>query len=216
MTDERKSGISFRSAQTPVRNQGPRPTCAAFAVTAAHEWMRGAIEHLSEESCLWSATRLGATGGATSIRRGLEGIAADGQATRADWPYGNPPWPGDPPAPADDAAKRLQPGDWRALGRPTLRDLETVLTAGRAVLLSVRFVPDAWFGSSATGFVDAEPGSQVVDGHAVLAVGIVERADTDLVEFKNSWGEAWGDLGYGYMTSRYWDVYGKRAFALAQ
>ncbi len=210
------SGVSLRSAQTPVRDQGPRPTCAVFAVTAAHEWMRGDRVDLSAESCLWSAKRIAPSpGGATSVIAGLDGIGADGQARDADWPYGAPSYPAAPPPAAADPANRVKPGPWRRLGLPLLPEMREILEQGEALMLSLRFVVRAWFGASEDGFVDAPPGEPVEDGHAVIAVGVGGSNGTEVIEFKNSWGAEWGNSGYGYLSEGYWTRYGKAAYALA-
>ena len=49
------------------------------------------------------------------------------------------------------------------------------------------------------------PGEQVVGGHAVLAVGYDDSAQTFMV--RNSWGTGWGQAGYftmpyAYLTTR--------------
>jgi len=43
----------------------------------------------------------------------------------------------------------------------------------------------------------------VVGGHGVSAVG--HDDDTQLIKFKNSWGESWGDHGYGYLPYAYFE-----------
>ncbi len=48
---------------------------------------------------------------------------------------------------------------------------------------------------------DPEPHEQAVGGHAVCAVGYDDK--TGLVKFRNSWGENWGDNGYGYISYNY-------------
>jgi hypothetical protein len=206
--------LSFRSVQTGVRDQGPRPTCAAFAVTGAHEWMRADTTDLSEEHCLWAAKRIdGDSAGSTTIPSALGGIAASGQATEADWPYGNPMFDAGPPA-AVSANKCFKPGASRPLGRPSLADISQVLSAGAAVVLRVAVVFPAWVAAANDGVVDAAPGQAASDLHAILAVGVQTLKGTDVIEFKNSWGEAWGDKGFGYLTSAYWTRYGRAAWAL--
>ena len=46
--------IDPRPPQTPVRNQGDRPTCVAFATSAAHEWAAGEPVHRSPEDAMWA------------------------------------------------------------------------------------------------------------------------------------------------------------------
>ena len=208
------SPFSFRDRQTPIRDQGPRPTCAVFAVTGAHEWMRNDDSDLSEEHCLWAAKKIDGDGdGSTSITSALGGIAADGQATEADWPYGNPLFSAGPPI-AVQAASCVRPGGSRSLGRPDLGALGQVLQSGCAVVLRVAVVARAWVSAAGNGIIDAPPGEPANDLHAVLAVGIANREEAPMIEFKNSWGTAWGDGGYGYLTEPYWTRYGRAAWAL--
>jgi hypothetical protein len=206
--------ISYRSAQTPVRDQGPRPTCAVFAVTGAHEWMRSEPTDLSEEHCLWAAKRVdGDKTQSTSIPSALVGIAADGQATEADWPYGHPLFDAGPPATVT-AATCFKPGASRPLEHATLADMALVLDSGAAVVLRVAVVFPAWAAAASGGVVDAPPGQIASDLHAVLAVGVQTLNGDDVIEFKNSWGETWGEGGFGYLTSAYWTRYGRAAWAL--
>ncbi len=178
--------------------------------------MRAEGSDLSEESCLWSATKLGASGdGSASVELGLAGITADGQALEDHWPYGNPPWPAAPPVQAANASNRLAPGVWRSLGLATVGEIRQTLQKGVAVICSLRFVPFAWFDVGGDAVVDAAPGEITTDGHAVLAIGIGSWRNGEVIEFKNSWGDRWGDGGYGYLTDAYWTRYGKAAFALA-
>jgi C1A family cysteine protease len=211
------AGFSLRSQQTDVRDQGDRPTCAVFAVTAAHEAARGDMVDLSEESALWSANR--ASGGRpphATVGHTLAGIRADGQAFETDWPYGNPRHPAAPPAAAARKEARTMPGPWRQLGDLRPMALEKTLRAGETVMLTVAFVRQAWAAGHRDGYVDAPPGERVATGHAVLATGIGRwRTGAAVIEFKNSWGADWGDAGYGYLSGGYWTRYGRKAFVLA-
>ena len=151
--------------------------------------------------------------GSTSIPSALGGIAADGQATEADWPYGNPLFDAGPPATVS-ADKCFKPGASRSLGRPSLAELAQLLSTSAAVVLRVAVVFPAWAAAANSGVVDAPPGQVASDLHAILAVGVQKLNGADVIEFKNSWGEAWGDKGFGYLTSAYWTRYGRAAWAL--
>ena len=85
-------------------------------------------------------------------------------------------------------------------------------SAGLAVLLSIKVVVEAW--RTVTGFVDAAPGRIARQGHAVPIVGASADSNGDHLIFKNSWGVAWGALGFGLLSRRYVEAYIKRAFIL--
>lgn len=53
-----------------------------------------------------------------------------------------------------------------------------------------------------TGIIpDPGPGEQAMGATAICIVGYDD--DQERIKFKNSWGEGWGDKGYGYVSYRY-------------
>jgi len=90
-----------------------------------------------------------------------------------------------------------------------LTEIGSALEDGHSVIVSVRFVPTAWFAASEDGWIQSKLDAPVVDGHAVLAVGAVYDKDRgDVIVFKNSWGIGWGDDGYGFLNTEYLADYG--------
>lgn len=210
--------FDFRTDQTPVRDQGNRPTCAVFATTAAHEWMSGDQPELSEEWALWvTKQRDGIQGEATTVDASLQGLVAEGHVTNELWPYGIPAYPAEPPDAAIHAEDRRYPGVWARLPSAALTNVGSALAEGDSVILSVRFVPIVWFAASDDGWIEAPPGSVVVDGHAVLAVGTIDDNDRgEAIVVKNSWGRLWGEDGYGFLSGSYLDDFGICAHRLAR
>lgn len=202
----------FRANQTPVRNQGDRPTCVAFAVSAGHEWTAGDLAFRSVEDAMWAAHQVGGVPGReeVTVAWALGGLHAHAHSTEAAWPYGAPRWSGGRPAGAQDPANRRCLPPWSTLPDAGFISVAEALDRGSPVILTLRVVYSAWRGLGAA--IDAEPGRKAPGNHAVLAVGATTAPDQIIV--KNSWGPRWGARGYGFVTSRYLDHYGLCAHAL--
>jgi Papain family cysteine protease len=208
--------IDHRGRQTPVRQQGSRPTCVAFAVSAAHEWTSGAVTVRSAEHAFALAKvhdGLPAIQVGTTVQRCLVGISDAGQSPETDWPYGDPAWPDRRPESDLAPARRARPGPWRRLGAPWLAAIGTALRDGHAVVLTVGFVQRAWQHATAGGVIEVPPSPVLAGAHAVLVVG-VQHAPASVLVIKNSWGARWGDAGYGYLTAEYLNLYAMDAHLL--
>jgi hypothetical protein len=84
--------VDLRPRFDGVRDQGRRPTCLAFAVTAIHEVKRAAPEHttedLSDEALYWGCKRTdGNTRRGTGFDSGKVALAKWGQPLEAVLPY---------------------------------------------------------------------------------------------------------------------------------
>ena len=193
----------------------------AFAATAGHEMLRAAGDDLCEEFVHWGAKQR------DGLPRLVEGTTlAAAAATLAD--LGQPPehhWPYDetrdyraatyqPPVDALTAALALRLTGGSAI-TATTSALLTALQAGRAVLLGVRLystwhfvAPDGEIRMPSTGMIS-------FGGHAVLVVGHRPNSGNGWFIVRNSWGDGWGDEGYGYLPDQYVDAHGIEAWALA-
>ena len=50
--------------------------------------------------------------------------------------------------------------------------------------------------------------SELTEGHVVLVIGYKEdNAGKKWLIFRNSWGEDWGDRGYGYLPCEYIETF---------
>jgi C1A family cysteine protease len=200
------SYTDLRSRFDGVRDQGSRPTCLAFAVTAIHEVRRTRLgevpEDLSEEGLYWGCKR---TDGDT--KRGSKFTSAQtaldrwGQPLEAVWPY-------DPKR--DD---RRSWGARRDAGGPhwyknqlrwvrvSEQDMKTEIDGGVPVAVGL-LLTRGFLAAPAGQIPDPVPGESTFGGHAVTIVGYEERTAPVFI-VRNSWGSGWGDGGYGYLPYRY-------------
>lgn len=199
----------------PVRNQGARPTCLAFAASDTHAALRDGWVPLSCEYAFFHAQRragrLPNQGALLSAT--LETLREDGQPAEVSWPYlaklpaNVTTWV--PPATIGELFARD--------GMTTTAAVSAVikeLDCGRPVLLLLR-LSAAFFAPRRDGVVDPAPGEVPEQDrrHAVIAVGhgVVEGQTAILV--RNSWGDRWADGGYGWLTNAF---LGPRLFAAAK
>lgn len=202
--------IDHVSEQSPVRNQGDRETCVAFAVSAGHEWIANNMEVRSTEDAMWAAHDMMPTPSQneeTSVNYALRGLEEHEHANERAWPYGNPNWQSGRTTAALGSDNRRALPDWRRLVSHNLTAIRHELQIGNAVILTIGVVRAAWLGRQ--GWIDAEANGKVVGNHAVLVVGATEKHESNpLLKIKNSWGNGWGDNGFGAISERYLSAYG--------
>lgn len=186
----------------PVRDQGPRGTCLAFAATAVHEQARrrrrGAwTEVLGEELLYWTCKQAdGNWFAGTSPQSVGDALASPGQSAAALWPY-------DPNRDETDGAYSPPAGAQApeamrmATLRPVAHDLNTLrshLDDAKAVILGLELWPG--FYTAPNGALDSPSGLDLLgDGHAVALAGYDDDASELLL--RNSWSATWGRDGHG-------------------
>jgi len=207
-----------------VLDQGSRPTCATFAISACHEAVtahRDGAEpdnYAPEAIWWWSLPRGKAGANGMYVADVMEAVGQGGQPPLSTWPYNASLGDGteDPP-PAAEAAR---PWDTATLERVAIagdgveQAIEDVLAAGYPILLGVA-VTQGFMSPGAGGRVDApRPNSYIYGGHAITVVGAVTLPGYGRHLFiKNSWGPGWGAGGYAYVPLAYLAYFGIDAAA---
>ncbi|MBX9846073.1 MAG: C1 family peptidase [Xanthobacteraceae bacterium] len=79
---------------------------------------------------------------------------------------------------------------------PSATDVLTRLKAGQPVAVSIQIPPE--FDNPKNGVIKLSATSKNIGGHSICVVGYNE--ESKLFKFANSWGERWGDKGYGYIS----------------
>lgn len=198
----------------PVRDQGPRPTCLAFAASDTHAGARPGWDPLSCEFAFWRAQQRGRrppSSGAT-LEHMLEALRLDGQPHEAGWPYL-------PATPVDLASWTPPTTPGPMFGRDghegpaSFAAATTHLANGAPVMLLMMLSP-SFYTPDPHGVVvpapDEAPQSAV--RHAVIGVASGQVDGDAAILVRNSWGAGWGVDGHAWLTEAFVTP---RLFALA-
>jgi hypothetical protein len=198
----------------PARDQGPRPTCLAFATSDAHAGLRPGWQPLSCEYAFFQAqhrTGRSAAEGAT-LTSMLDGLQQDGQPEEAGWPY-LPATPADLTAwqPPNSVGARYRRASAR--GDTTVAPILAKLDQRRPVLL-MTLLSRSFYLPSTEGVVDPanDEAPEPTQRHAVVAVGDGTVHGAQAILVRNSWGPTWGVAGHAWLTQRFLEP---RLFATA-
>jgi hypothetical protein len=215
-----------------VKEQGRRPSCAVFAVVSALEYQNaeatGQAEKLSEEYLIWATrktlsraprrTANSEDGGRESPEDADEGFSLS-EVVLALRAYGIPPQSAMPdtiggkmadirePSPAliEEARTHRRVFVHLVPGHDPAARIDNIIQAlntGVPVAIGLRW---PHFRTLRSGFLSEQipaPSS----GHAVTIVGYQNsggQVEGTTFLFKNSFGPAWGEGGYGRVTYRY-------------
>jgi len=221
--------VNLIGQMPPIRDQGSRGTCVAFALSAVHEHHRrllGQQEDLSEQFLYHETKRIdGAPGSCGTWQvKALQVLSAVGACREHVWAYNSAPpcnHNGVPPAAAKpDAAQRtcapvvLAPND--------VQGAKSLLASGRILGVSIP-VYGSWANSTAvslTGKITMRlAGEPVIAGHAMCLVGYQDHPDHPgggYFILRNSWGPQWaagsaygpgyGAIPYAYISNDGWEL----------
>jgi hypothetical protein len=218
----------FFELELGVKNQGRRPSCAVFAIVSALEFqnagLTGKVERFSEEYLIWAVRRTthrmpppGSAQGNPTGEEQDEGFAlsevvsalrAYGIPTQASMPntFGKriEAITDPPPAVVQEASSHQRVFVHEVPGRggaTRINNIVQSLNAGLPVPVGVNWPA----GRIINGYLSSQKGVPG-NGHAVTLVGYKSasgRMEDAYFLFKNSWGPAWGQGGYGTVTYDY-------------
>jgi len=199
--------VDNRQFCAPIYDQGQLGSCTAFSMA------KGLREYLQRSqnteqvslSALWFYYQervlegsVGDDSGAT-MSDGMKVLHEQGAATDVTWPYDISKFDQAPPAEADASAPANKINTVTQLA--SLNDVKAAIAAGKPVSFGF-VVYDSFRKIGKDGKMpDPKSNEGVLGGHAVVAVGYNDK--TKYLTVRNSWGDAWGDKGYFYMSYKF-------------
>lgn len=192
-SNDMKELTDLRSFDTPIRNQGSRPWCTAFATI-------GAIENIAQRLY---GSRLDLSEihhfnsyGVYQTAPSINAARSTGLIDEELWPYyGNKKIGFDSRVRARlNSSKKIQ---------LTLGDVVQSMRDGLPVIINLT-VNSSFMNPKSGGII--VPGGFPSGGHAIALTGVVVDSRVDgggYFIIKNSWGSSWGNKGYGYVPFSY-------------
>ncbi|MDQ3234542.1 MAG: C1 family peptidase [Pseudobdellovibrionaceae bacterium] len=139
--------------------------------------------------------------GAT-LRNTIKAIATWGYPPEDKWPYSIEKFTVRPPEEVISLAAKERIKSYERLGRD-LNQFREAINEGLPVIIGFSVYSSIDDRSvKKTGFIPVpKPGDMRDGGHAVLVVGYDDTKAALII--RNSWGEEWGEEGFGYLPYRY-------------
>ena len=224
----------IRALDIPIRKQGDRGTCSVFAMTFLLEFGYRSkpttlSTTLSPEFLNWAKNKAASKSKDGDFFDVIDkGYSTYGVAREEFCPYQatyNPNLKPGAQATVDGQLRKsglkgrfLKPWSYDPATDAQLDAIRASLRKGTPVATGFRWPTDGKYKQVKVGGADVLgliPEADVFDGHSVVTVGYVPLKAAPgggYFIFRNSWGETWGDSGYGYMSYAYFQKFLNDAF----
>ena len=200
--------VDLRAGCAPVEDQESLGSCTAQALVGALEFFQIKaglpVKDLSRLFAYFNARRLGGTilfDSGSTIRTVVKAGRRFGVCRESLWSYDTSKFADTPPPECYKEGREHQITAYQRL--TGLDEIKACLAMGLPVVFGFavyEHVMSEEVGQSGILRVPEES-EGMLGGHAILAVGYNQAAKTIL--FRNSWGAAWGQAGYGTMPYEY-------------
>lgn len=190
----------------PIRDQASLGSCVGESSNAAVECVErqdGQDPNFlgSPLFCYYNARTDKRSDDGAQIRDSIKALSKLGNCREVLWPYVAKKFDYQPTAECYKDGLSHVIKDYLSLD--TLLEIKQALSLGHPVLVGFTCFSSIMSDETAkTGIVPMPTDDDsVVGGHAICLVGYDD--DKKLLKFKNSWGQDWGDKGYGYLPYGY-------------
>ncbi|ALC91531.1 hypothetical protein AM500_18380 [Bacillus sp. FJAT-18017] len=215
--------IDFRPMMSTVRSQGQRPTCVAFAVTSAHEGFKKTNTHDYSEEFLFRMCKIRDKdydeSSGTFVHLALINLEKLGQLDEALMPYQDPILlPLCTPIAKEffRNARNNRIPNWRSVSCHE-NAIENELNSENVVITVIDTQQTFYYANNTHNFIDPPNFDTYKNNyHAITIVGFgVDNYKKPYFLIRNSWGQKWGDQGYGYLSYEYFNKYQAGAWVIA-
>jgi C1A family cysteine protease len=200
-TADEVSKLDLSPQLNPVRNQGSEGSTVAFTIATVLEnalYQKDHIKVSISPRYIYNGINNKNDGGAFFVDA-FNFLSTTGAVEESAWPYRAGDFSNEPPASVNNA-RHFKISRYRTLKIDvnTFKSVlvaESCIAAGITVYNSMYVVKNGVYGL---------PGKndKIIGGSGVCIVGFDD--EKQMFKFRNSWGTAWGDKGYGYI--RYSDI----------
>jgi len=202
--------VDLRDRCPPVYDQKSLGSCTSQSIGAAYQYdemKQGNTDEFmpSRLFIYYNERKIEGTitiDNGASIRDGIKTINTDGVCHESMWPYDINKFADDPTPECYADAKTHKSLKYHRV-KQRKAQLKVALQSGYPIVFGIT-VFESMESSEVekTGVVPMPgPDEKSLGGHCILLVGYDD--DKKQWIFRNSWGESWGDNGYGYLPYKY-------------
>lgn len=189
-------------------NQGNQGSCVGWAIAyAARSYYQGVAEGRKVERAnafspayIYNQIRSdpGSCDGGSNVVRALNLVTREGVARLSDFPYSEKNCEQMPSNEVRASARRHTIRRWSSIKPGDIEGIKGALYKGHPVIVAMMVSPT--FDQIQGPAIYADEGTNSTGGHAMVIVGYDDHRRA--FKLLNSWGEAWGERGYGWVGYR--------------